>query len=392
MARNLVLIVLHITYTTYTSTCYGAANKFGIGTYYPPSALQQDQLAAELVGRGGWVTILIPCGNITNTTILPPSCPGFSSEEVLQKAYALGLNVVARLEPLYNGDSQSSKCFAGMPSLRSLADDPNADNKTFKGAAESYAAVAASLPPPPDGVSLYVQIGNELNLAWGCSCDKNAPPCMSVDQMARESSAFLRDSLVALKAVKHIKVGLSPIAPIGTLGKQCCQSATCPMAHNISLKAIDFIRLMLKYEPDLYHTADWYSSHAYPCDAKGCGQTTSACKGWNTPYNQSYAALTTYRNETALVKAEGQVLPVVITETGWCMDCCSEEDRATWSVQAFNNIYLPDDNVVAVTPFLLAGGQWWPKGFPWIYPNGTKCPVYNSVKILRCSLFKDGSC
>jgi hypothetical protein len=44
---------------------------FGIGAYFPPGG-QQIPVAADLVGRGGWVLILIPCGNVTSETALPP--------------------------------------------------------------------------------------------------------------------------------------------------------------------------------------------------------------------------------------------------------------------------------------------------------------------------------
>ena len=62
-----------------------------------------------------------------------------------------------------------------------------------------------------------------------------------------------------------------------------------------------------------------------------------------------------------------------------------QEDRATWTVQAYRELWLPDGQVLAVTPFLLAGAQWWPKGFPWIAQDGTTLlPVYNATRQLRC--------
>jgi hypothetical protein len=61
-------------------------NPFGIGAYYPPGD-SQIELAAELVGAGGWVLILVPAGNVTAETQLPPTCPGYSpAEEVSSQA------------------------------------------------------------------------------------------------------------------------------------------------------------------------------------------------------------------------------------------------------------------------------------------------------------------
>eukprot|EP00051_Salpingoeca_urceolata_P013906 m.176138 g.176138 ORF g.176138 m.176138 type:complete len:122 (-) comp17934_c0_seq2:1294-1659(-) len=63
-------------------------NKFGIGTYYPPGLAGQAKYASALAGDGGWVTILVPCGFVNASTSLPPTCPGFSSAQALQDAYA----------------------------------------------------------------------------------------------------------------------------------------------------------------------------------------------------------------------------------------------------------------------------------------------------------------
>ena len=127
-----------------------------------------------------------------------------------------------------------------------------------------------------------------------------------------------------------------------------------------------------------------YVPRRYPCSQPGCGQTVSTCGGWNTPFNDSIAWLTAYRNESELVSPPDKKLQVVITETGWCMDCCTEADRALWTVAAYEKLWLPDDLVIGVTPFLLTGKQWEQKGFVWMLSNGTKLPVYNAVRALRC--------
>ncbi len=160
------------------------ANPFGIGAYYPPGA-GQIATAAELVGTGGWVLILVPCGNVTSETQLPPTCPGFDPAAEMQEAWKLGLNVVVRLEPLYSawgcsGGSCSAPdnrgvCFGAQPgqsnwilpdstqswngNLRATH-DPGSNHTSYREVAKSYAKLAASLPKPPDDSRLFVQIGN----------------------------------------------------------------------------------------------------------------------------------------------------------------------------------------------------------------------------------------
>lgn len=181
-------------------TALRRSSPFGIGAYYPPGA-QQIPLAAELVGRGGWVLILIPCGNVTTETPLPPQWGPFDPASQMRDAWARGLRVVVRLEPQYSAMRPFTPCWNGpqgpagghggvvgngtcpwtLPDgskgchensdchLRRLA-DPGSAFRRYTAVSQTYARVAASLPLPPDGSDLYVQIGNELNLAWSCPC------------------------------------------------------------------------------------------------------------------------------------------------------------------------------------------------------------------------------
>jgi len=356
----------------------------------------QAQAAAALTGPDGWVTILIPAGaQNTSGSQLPPACAGYSSAQAIRAAYALNLSVVARLEPQYGVAWRSNdQCFdPPQGQLRDASDDnsqPLGKRTSFTKAAAWYAQVARSLPLPPDGSDLYVQIGNEFNLAWGCDCDAGgAQQCMSMFQVAAEAASMLRDALAALNEIPRIKVAISPIAPIGRQVNQCCPNATCPGSDDISLTSMDFMRMMLAAVPDLWARVDWLSAHSYPCSQPGCGLSDGThaparpCTGWNTPYNESQAWLTSYRNESAVAGVAGK--PVIITETGWCRDCCSEQDRADWTVAAFKELWLPDPQVIAVTPFLLAGAQWEKKGFVWMLSNGTKLPVYTAVQQLRAA-------
>eukprot|EP00051_Salpingoeca_urceolata_P013905 m.176125 g.176125 ORF g.176125 m.176125 type:complete len:318 (-) comp17934_c0_seq1:166-1119(-) len=309
------------------------------------------------------------------------------------------LTVVVRLEPQY-GASSTATCFPAVPPLRDLA-DPGTNRTSYKKIAASYARVVSSLPQPPgNDTPFYVQIGNELNIAWSCGCGSaeggtEGLQCMTPQLAAVEVAHFLADAAAAIKAVSpRIRLGLSPMAPMGWDARRCCPTAVC--AETITTTALEYERLLVKELPDLYARADWLSSHSYPCAAQGCGLGTDDCKGWNVPFDQASASgsLTLYRNESRLLSPPGSPpLLTIITETGWCMDCTTELLRANWTVAAFSKIWLPDPMVLAVTPFLLAGAQWWPKGFPWMFGNGTTLPVYDAVRGLRCELLpSSGQC
>jgi hypothetical protein len=120
------------------------------------------------------------------------------------------------------------------------------------------------------------------------------------------------------------------------------------------------------FAPDV---VDFLASHSYPCAFPGCGQAIGTPdSGWNAPYDLAIPGLTLYRNESALV---GQShIPVIITETGWCHlspkhngSTTPEQLRGRYTVRAFEETWLPDKQVVAITPFLLSGEQWeFPQG------------------------------
>ena len=124
--------------------------------------------------------------------------------------------------------------------------------------ARSYARVAASLPRPPDGAKLFVQLGNELNLAWDCACERGNV-CMSMERVAAEAAFFSRDALAALKQVPGLAVAISPIAPVGLQARPCCRNASecraaggddaacaCAGGTDISFTSLSFEQLLIK--------------------------------------------------------------------------------------------------------------------------------------------------
>ena len=89
---------------------------------------------------------------------------------------------------------------------------------------------------------------------------------------------------------------------------------------------------------------DAISSHAYP----NPGFVGS-------PYETGRKSIKGYETEIAWFKElfDGKDYPVYITETGWDSSKLAHTTVASYYEYAFNSVWLPDDRVKAVTPFIL---------------------------------------
>ena len=116
---------------------------------------------------------------------------------------------------------------------------------------------------------------------------------------------------------------------------------------------------------------DGLSSHSYP-NPGFVGPALGTGRG----------SVRTYQWELTFLKNLGiKDLPVFITETGWDGDRISRVEVAERFRYAYENIWLPDTRVVAVTPFILNyQGEPFLK-FSWVQPgNGGVFPEYDTVK------------
>ena len=89
----------------------------------------------------------------------------------------------------------------------------------------------------------------------------------------------------------------------------------------------------------------------------------------------------------------GPDLPVLITETGWSPQrpeggpFPTSAEVATWTVQAYQDVWLTHPNIKGVMPFMLQDAFWGDQeGFGWVLTSGAKEPVFNAVRDLRCAL------
>ncbi|MFA9288320.1 MAG: hypothetical protein ACEQSA_00365 [Weeksellaceae bacterium] len=118
---------------------------------------------------------------------------------------------------------------------------------------------------------------------------------------------------------------------------------------------------------------DGLSSHSYP---------NPAFRG--SPLGTGKGSVRTYEWELSLLNELGvKELPVFITETGWDGDALSREEVAENFRIAYQTLWLPDNRVKAVTPFILNYQVEPFLKFSWVKPGGSEVfPEYELVKNL----------
>jgi len=104
-----------------------------------------------------------------------------------------------------------------------------------------------------------------------------------------------------------------------------------------------FLKDLINSQPEIFKFIDGWSSHSYPNPAFS-----------GSPYDFGRGTIRTYQWELELLRQLGveKDLPVFITETGWERKKLSEELVAQNFKIAFKKVWLPDEKVVAVTPFV----------------------------------------
>lgn len=122
-----------------------------------------------------------------------------------------------------------------------------------------------------------------------------------------------------------------------------------------------FLSKVYAAKPELFDLIDGWSSHSYPNPGFHGGPTES---GRNT--------VRTYEWELAYLKGIGidRELPVFITEAGWPHSSYTPDVIGAYLTSSFDNVWIPDVRVRAVTPFIL-NYQGEPfASFSWLQPGG----------------------
>jgi len=143
-------------------------------------------------------------------------------------------------------------------------------------------------------------------------------------------------------------------------------------APNVSGKYMDEYDYMVKMDeavPGIFGMVDGLGSHSYP--NPGFKQM---------PYILTSQSIYSFNFEKNLAfRLSGKNLPVFITETGWSKDALSENQIASYFKYAFDYVWC-DKDVVAVTSFLLQGGQGTFSQFSLINNDGKKNEVFLALQ------------
>ncbi len=104
-----------------------------------------------------------------------------------------------------------------------------------------------------------------------------------------------------------------------------------------------YIKELLYNQKELFNNIDGWASHAYPNPGFS-----------GSPNDRGRKSIRGYEWELELLHTLGitKKLPVFITETGWTDLRLSRETIASYYETAFNSVWLPDERVVAITPFV----------------------------------------
>ena len=332
----------------------GFDNRFGIGLVGPGDVTDMD-LSADLVGPEGWIKIIFP--GVTADT--QGAEPGWIS--AVEMAYDRDLIPVIRIGPPW-----------GDRNVRNQADDDTYTSFTDLG--QAYRQVVEDLPLR-ENWPVWIEIHNEPNLCYEWECDPAATDdgWMGYQQIATEYAHMMRDVADALIDIDdpRIKITNGGLAPGGVTSCECGGDG-----FDGGITSVEFIEQMEAAVPDVFDRLDGWSSHPYPASGEGYD--------FMVPYDQAMPGLLYHHQE---LDAVGDDLPVLITETGWNLDHGTREDVADWMVQAYQDPWLTDDDILAVMPFMLRDPDW--DDFGWTAPDATPYPVYGAVRDLRCQSITD---
>ena len=153
-----------------------------------------------------------------------------------------------------------------------------------------------------------------------------------------------------------------------------------------TMDSYQFMKLMNQEIPGIFDQIDGWASHSYPNHGY-------LGKPWETGKH----SIQGYERELAVLKSDFGLqknLPVFITETGWpfkkiknqkskIKNIYYNERTATEYIKyAFENVWLKDENVIAVTPFVLNYPGELFADFSWLDEEGNPYLLFESIKNL----------
>ncbi len=149
-----------------------------------------------------------------------------------------------------------------------------------------------------------------------------------------------------------------------------------------------FLIRMNKAVPGIFRKLDGWASHPYPQpnfsgSPKATGRNSIRAYEWELQLLKRYFGIDT------------ENLPVFITETGWAHKESEAHDNGKWVKYgldkytvadyfryAYENVWLPDDRIVAVTPFTIRYDPPYDH-FSWITQNNNNYPQFDAIKDMK---------
>ncbi len=136
---------------------------------------------------------------------------------------------------------------------------------------------------------------------------------------------------------------------------------------NGTFSQYDFFRAMDEAVPGIFSQIDGHSSHSYPNPAFT-----------QSPEIDSPMSIHSFKYEAdSLKELSGKDLPIFITETGWDQEKVKPETVAEYFKTALNTIWN-NDQIIAITPFLLRAGPGPFEKFSFIKADGSKSESYKT--------------
>lgn len=137
-----------------------------------------------------------------------------------------------------------------------------------------------------------------------------------------------------------------------------------------SMNEYQFLREMNMAVPGVFKQIDGIGSHSYPNPAFS-----------KPPSKQDSQSVATYLYEKELIESLGgkSNLPVYITETGWSRDFVSDSLASKYYKEALSGIWNNED-IKAITPFLLKAFSKPFSSFSLINPDGSKTMQYKAIE------------
>lgn len=135
-----------------------------------------------------------------------------------------------------------------------------------------------------------------------------------------------------------------------------------------------YIDLMIKAVPDVFNFIDGWNSHSYP---------NPAFSGSKTANGRSTIRGYEWELEYLLYLRVTKNLPIFITETGWKRTTKNEELTANNLKYAYEEVWMKDKNIVAVTPFVLNYTEEPFYEFSWKNKDGSYFPIYQTIQSIQ---------